>query len=74
MNRRLVVAERHTLVHEGNEQSSDHRFVMQCWTRNELESRLRRAGLGAIAYFGAYDAAIQAGETDRLVVVAQREA
>jgi hypothetical protein len=39
-----------------------------------LESHLSRAGFGAIAYFGAYDAAILAGETDRLVVVAQREA
>jgi len=73
-NRRLLLDERHTLRHEGSERSSDYRFVMQCWTRDELESRLRRAGFGAFAWFGAYDAAIQPGETDRLVVVAQREA
>jgi SAM-dependent methyltransferase len=73
-NRRLVVAERHTLVHEGNEQSTDYRFVMQCWSRDELESHLHRAGFGALTYFGAYDATIQAGATDRLVVVAQRDA
>jgi putative hydrolase of the HAD superfamily len=73
-NRRLVIAERHTLTRDGHERSSDCRFVMQCWTRDELASYLRRSGFGAIAYFGAYDATIQAGEADRLVVVAQRDA
>ena len=70
-NRRLLLAERHTLVAEGGERSSDYQFVMQCWTRSELHSNLTRCGFGKIAYFGAYDAAVEAGRTDRLVAVAQ---
>ena len=37
----------------------------------ELESLLRLAGFGPAAYFGAYDPAVPAGATDRLVAVAQ---
>ena len=69
--RRLLVSERHTLVSDGQELSSDYQFVMRCWTRNELQSNLTGCGFGRIAYFGAYDAAVEAGRTDRLVAVAQ---
>jgi hypothetical protein len=44
---------------------------MQCWTHDELDSYLKRAGFGAIAYFGAYDVTVAAGAADRLVAVAQ---
>jgi len=44
---------------------------MPCWTREELESWLPQAGFEKVNYFGAYDAGIAAGATDRLVVVAQ---
>jgi SAM-dependent methyltransferase len=71
-NRRLLVSERHALVDEDQERISDHRFVMRCWTRNELQTSLARFGFGSIAYFGAYDMAVEAGRTDRLVAVAQR--
>jgi len=71
-NRRLVVSERHTLSADGHERSSDHVFVMRCWTRDELDSNLRAAGFDGIAYFGAYDPAIGPGSTDRFVAVAQR--
>ena len=70
-NRRLLLSERHTLVTDGQERSSDYQFVMRCWTREELESGLARAGFGEVACFGAYDAAVGAGDTDRLVAVAQ---
>ena len=70
--RRLIVAERHTLDDNGRERSADYEFVMQCWTRDELDACLRRAGFGAAAWFGAYDAAVAAGATDRLVAVAQQ--
>jgi SAM-dependent methyltransferase len=70
-NRQLLLSERHTLVTDGQERSSDYRFVMRCWTREELESGLARAGFGDVAYFGAYDAAVDVGGTDRLVAVAQ---
>lgn len=71
-NRQLLLSERHTLVTDGQECSSDYQFVMRCWTREELESGLDQAGFGAVAYFGAYDAAVNIGGTDRLVAVAQR--
>jgi hypothetical protein len=71
MNRRLIVVERHALDDEGRERSRDHLFVMQCWTREELHSALHRYGFGVAACFGAYDATVAAGSTDRLVVAAQ---
>ena len=71
-HRQLLLSERHTLVTDGTERSSDYRFVMRCWTRPELESGLAGAGFETVAYFGAYDHAIVPGSTDRLVAVAQR--
>ena len=70
-NRRLLVSERHTLVNDGEERSSDYEFVMRCWTLEELRANLTTCGFGSVAYFGAYDAAVEAGRTDRLVAVAQ---
>jgi SAM-dependent methyltransferase len=72
-NRRLLVQERHTLVNEEREQSSDYQFVMRCWTRDELHASLTRSGFSHVAYFGAYDASVDAGSTDRLVAVARLE-
>ena len=70
-NRRLLLSERHTLVDGSQERSSDYQFVMRCWTPAELQSCLTSAGFPKITYFGAYDDAVQAGRTDRLVAVAQ---
>lgn len=67
----LVLSETHTLVNDTGEHSSDYRFVMRCWTRSALKSVLERGGFGTVEYFGAYDPAIHAGATDRLVAVAQ---
>ena len=71
-DRQLMVAERHTLNDNGHEHSSDYKFVMQCWTRDELDSHLTRSGFVAPTYFGAYDIDVAAGTTDRLVAVTQR--
>ena len=73
-HRRLVVSERHTLARDGQERSSDYVFVMRCWTREELAATFASHGFDRIAYFGAYDAGIEAGRTDRIVAVAQRSA
>ena len=67
----LLLSETHTLVNDAGEQTSDYHFVMRCWTRSELESRFMHGGFGSVAYSGAYDPAIRAGATDRLVAVAQ---
>ena len=72
--RKLLLSETHTLVNDAGEHSSDYRFVMRCWTRSELASAFERGGFGSVAYFGAYDSAIHAGATDRLVAVAQLSA
>lgn len=69
--RRLLLSERHTLIDGNQERSSDFHFVMRCWTRDELDVTLTKSGFGAIAHFGAYDATVEAGRTDRLVAVAQ---
>ncbi len=70
-DRQLLVRERHTLHDHGQARFSDYHFVMQCWTRDELDSHLRQAGFTAPTYFGAYDIEVAAGATDRLVAVAQ---
>lgn len=70
-SRLLLSSERHALVVEGQERITDYHFVMRCWTRAELESGLERAGFAEMAYFGAYDAGVAAGATDRIVAVAQ---
>lgn len=68
--RKLLVAERHALDHGSGETISDYNFVMRCWTQDELERNLTRAGFHAISYLGDYDLTIPAGTNDRLVCVA----
>ena len=45
-NRRLLLSERHSLVDDGQERSSDHQFVMRCWTPTELQTCLTSGGFG----------------------------
>ena len=70
----LLLSETHTLVNDAGEHSSDYRFVMRCWTRTELEEAFERGGFSSVTYFGAYDPAVHAEATDRLVAVAQLSA
>lgn len=70
-NRQLLISERHALVQPGNERVTDYEFVMRCWELDEVRDFLTRYGFAGASYFGAYDSTIQAGATDRLVVVAQ---
>jgi SAM-dependent methyltransferase len=71
--RQLLVSEQHALLQHGHERVSDYEFVMRCWTAAELRSALQRSGFRDALYFGAYDAKVQAGVTDRLVAVAVRK-
>lgn len=70
--RRLLLSERHTLRQDTHEQISDYRFVMRCWSRDELDSAFSRNGFRRVCYFGAYDALVELGSTDRIVAVAQQ--
>ena len=71
--RRLLVEERHTLRAAGGVESvSAYEFQMRCWTRGELEGRLKRGGFRGLEFYGGYDGATAAGTTDRLVCVAAR--
>src|SRR5262245_47196498 len=45
----LLLSETHTLVNETGEHSSDYRFVMRCWTRNELKAVLVHNGFTSVA-------------------------
>jgi 2-polyprenyl-3-methyl-5-hydroxy-6-metoxy-1,4-benzoquinol methylase len=65
--RRLLVSERHVLTGPAGERAVTHEFVMQCWTRDEIESALATAGFEAIE-----PASGGAGFEDRLVVTAAR--
>ncbi|HTO12025.1 MAG TPA: class I SAM-dependent methyltransferase [Candidatus Binatia bacterium] len=68
--RRMLIAERHVLVSGGETRSESHDFVMRCWTRAELDERLREAGFAPADCRGAYDDAVPVGATDRIVAVA----
>jgi SAM-dependent methyltransferase len=70
--RRLLVYERHELISQDADRVSEYRFVMRCWERDEMSTQLERHGFGGVQYFGAYDPAVEAGTTDRLVIVARR--
>ena len=70
--RTLLISEEHVLIGRGRERATQFQFVMRCWTREELRSSMAHGGFGHEAYFGAYDAAVEPGATDRLVAVAQR--
>jgi SAM-dependent methyltransferase len=69
--RLLRISEEHAIVHAGQLHVSEYQFVMRCWTSQELRSALAQHGFGNVKYFGAYDARIAPGVTDRLVAVAQ---
>jgi SAM-dependent methyltransferase/GNAT superfamily N-acetyltransferase len=70
----MRLQERHSLVQGGRARESDYAFVMQCWTRDELDGRLAAAGFLPATCFGAFNPEVGAGTTDRLVAVAQRVA
>jgi SAM-dependent methyltransferase len=69
--RLLLISEEHVIVHAGQQRVTKYQLVMRCWTVHELCSALARRGFGSVAYFGAYDATVASGITDRLVAVAQ---
>jgi 2-polyprenyl-3-methyl-5-hydroxy-6-metoxy-1,4-benzoquinol methylase len=72
--RQLLVAESYILKREdGVKTLTEHDFVMQCWTRDELHDNLINAGFGSVAYFGDYDSSSPIGSTDRIVAVASLE-
>ncbi len=63
--RRLLVTERHALALDGDETVASFRFIMKCWSRDEVEDRLVRAGFRALEIEPM---------TDRLAVIARRSA
>ncbi len=71
--RRLLVSERHALTTSAGERVATHEFVMQCWTRDELDGALGVAGFEAIEHAAAGTGA-GADFEDRLVVTASRGA
>lgn len=69
--RQLLISEEHTLKTPGGDKRvSTYDFVMRCWTREELQSRLTAAGFESVEYFGGYDPETRADATDRIVSVA----
>lgn len=69
--RQLVVSEQHTLTNEESTRASSYEFRMQCWTLAELKQVMTNAGFVSYEVFGAYDANVAAGSSDRLVCVAR---
>jgi len=69
---RLLLSETQVLETPAGERiTAADEFVMRCWTRDELDSVLRRTGFEAIEYSGTYDGA-PLGTGDRIVVAATR--
>jgi hypothetical protein len=69
---RLHVAERHVLDRMGQQRISEYRFVMRCWTKNELETQLASHGFQGVRWFGSYEPSTDADVTDRIVALAIR--
>jgi SAM-dependent methyltransferase len=69
-NHRMLLAEHHSIVKDGQVRSVDVQCQMYCWTEAELFRVLREAGFRNILYFGAYDPDVRIGTTDRIVAVA----
>jgi hypothetical protein len=63
--RTLLIHERHVLESEGQETVAAFRFIMKCWSRDEVMGHLSRAGFGVVELEPA---------ADRLAVIARREA
>jgi len=70
---RILISETHSLATSEGAREARFEFTMRCWTREELEARLGRAGFTAIEYAPGY-AADTAGGGDRIVAVASRAA
>ena len=69
--RQLYISERHALKTSGGDENvSTYDFVMRCWTREELQSRLTAAGFESVEYFGGYARETKVGAADRIVAVA----
>ena len=68
---RILISEEHVLVAGGGETTARYQFAMRCWTREELDARLGRAGLAAIEYAPDYAPGTDA-RGDRIVVTAAR--
>jgi hypothetical protein len=45
---------------------------MRCWTQEELQRHLMRAGFSSILFLGAYDRTVPLGASDRMVSMASR--
>jgi len=71
--RELLISEEHAILHAGHRRVTAYQFIMRCWTTPELQSALARWGFSRVAYFGAYDPAVAAGATDRLVVLSVKD-
>ena len=72
--RRLLVSERHVLTTSAGERVATHEFVMQCWTREELDAALAAAGFEAIEHADVGPGAPGKSFEDRLVATASRSA
>ena len=68
---RILISEEHVLAAEGGETTARYQFAMRCWTREELDARLGRAGFAAIEYAPDYAPGTDV-RGDRIVVTAAR--
>jgi SAM-dependent methyltransferase len=66
----LYVLETHTLDSNSGAKVDKFKFVMKCWTKEEIAENLSDAGFGSVEYLGDYKHNSVVGATDRIVVVA----
>ena len=71
--RQLCITEQHRLQTEERAALSDARFVMRCWTIDEVQQDLDVAGFGSVEYWGGYDHEIPLDASDRIVAIARRK-
>jgi SAM-dependent methyltransferase len=71
-SRRLLVRERFWLERRGRMTGSDHDFAIRCWSREDLETKLRGAGLDRLEYLSIPGCTVPGFGDDRIAVSALR--
>lgn len=70
-NKLLLIHERHCLVTDDKTDTADYDLVMRCWTKQELEERLREAHFQIDALYGDYDRSVPSNASEKMVVIAK---
>jgi len=73
-NKILKIHECHTIEKGDTKDTTEYDFEMRCWTIDEVQEYLQNAGFDEFEFLGDYDFDVPMGSTDRIVVIANKNA